>query len=1149
MAFNPTKEQKSAIDGAVPMLVCAAAGSGKTAVLAKRAARLLSDSVNPISADRLLIVTFTNSAAAEMRDRIEAYVEEICEKNPDNRFLLKQKLLLETAKICTIDSFCIDFVRENSELAGVDSDFRMLDQFELEDIVNKAITEVFNHHYIAETPSFFELMDAFGADYGDSNLSDAVKYIYNFTRNIPFPKNWLNECIKKSNAANKINDIFYSDFIYKRVWNIADLQSRKISKATDTLCDAGIDSLYQNILFYIKAFLDNVKQLCEKKDWDSLFKHLTSYSPDKLPTVKDPYLKQYADAVKTLKSDIKGAVDDCCRLVYSSEQDALNDHRIAGGLIKHLINLTLEVEDRIADIMREKNAYTFYNTEQFTLELLCKKGSCGLEVSELAKDMINRFDEIMVDEYQDVNDLQDTIFQILSDNGKKLFAVGDDKQSIYGFRGSNPENFTRKMESGEIERIDMSGNFRSRSKVCEFINRIFSDIYPDYNESVCLEPLGVFPENEQVGCEILVCEGEKSAVENEAEGIAKYINSIVEKEPFLRDGENLRKAEYEDIAVLMPTVKGKVATYLKVFKQHGIPVSSGGSDFASSAEVLLAMSLLRLADNPSYDAAALSVMMSHIGGFSADDVARIRLLDKRKSIYASVLKGADEGDAKCISFVSLVNRLRSESISLTLSQFINKAFRISGIYELICAYGEGELRRSNLGVIIDMAASFEKSSGSSFSHFLAYMDRALKTGFESPVSSAGKGSVKLMSIHASKGLQFPICIIAGMSEKFNYSSGKNSVAANELMGISLRFTDEEKRERYTSPAKLIMADLAVEKLYEEKKRLLYVALTRAEELLVLSVNKNYSNKALATDAGRALLLKGDKCAFEEVVGSFSAMVMPVILFCPDATSLREQSGVSIDISCEPEGLMSVVSSDDIFTVEKEDKEAYASKPDKDLVCKLKQIFGYEYPFAELNSLEIKTSVSAVVRENTGYSDFSARPAFMSKFGLTPAQRGTIMHKFMECADLTAAQLDLDSEIERLVEFEFITQDAADSLDRDRLSQFFKSNVYKRFSSASVKKREMRFLTEMDAKKIKPELSDNITGEKILVQGAVDMMFEEDSKICIVDFKTDANKTEEQLIADHSEQLKMYGEALQTITGKEVKELIIYSFYLNKEIIV
>lgn len=1132
MKFKPTEKQRLAIEQNTPLLVCAAAGSGKTAVLAKRAARLLSDPISPISADRLLIVTFTNAAAAEMRDRIESYVDELCETEPANKFLLKQKLMLETAKICTIDSFCIDFVRENSEAADVEPDFRMLDQFELDDICDSALADVFNKHYVDSDRDFLDVLDAFGADYGDSNLAEAVLYVYNYTRNLPFPKSWLKNASLKCAAVKNINESFYADKIYRRVKEIAELQKRKIATALKKAEEVGSADIYAGVFGYINSFFSKISVLCDEENWNALYNQLNSYSPDRLPTVKDEFLKPFANAAKTLKSDLKTAVGDCSKLIYNDESSVVFEQNRAGKFVRILIKLVLEVEQKIGEFMKEKNAYTFYNTEQMTLELLAQKQGKQFVPTQLALDLQNKYAEIMVDEYQDVNNLQDTIFRILSGDDENLFAVGDDKQSIYGFRGSNPENFTEKIKSGRMNRVNMSGNFRSRPKVCKFINDVFSVIYPDYDESVYLDAMGAFPENDKTGCEIIFTEGDKNAVENEAEAIADYINELVlSKKPFLRDAENLRPATYGDIAVLMPTVKGKISAFLKAFKKYGIPVSSGGGDFASSTEVLIAMSLLRIADNPSYDAAALSVMMSYIGGFSAEDVAKIRLGDKKKSIYASVLEHAERGDRKCIRFVSLVKKMRSESISLPLSAFVDKAFRMSGIYELICAYGDGDMRRSNLLVICDMAASFEKTSGSSLSRFLSYMERVLKNDFASPVSLPGGNNVKIMSIHASKGLQFPICIVSGMSERFNYSSGKNSVAADDELGIALRFTEEEKRERFVSPAKLIMAEKTNKKLYDEKKRLLYVALTRAEELLVLTVNENYSGKAFASDIDRVYLSMGDSWPFERIAGNFASMILPTLT----------DEGMNGIYSINRRQIKT-----DNKTVQKAE---YIPSPDNTTVEKIKDAFRFEYKYSALNQLEVKTSVSAVVRKDHEYSSFTARPAFMSEFGLTPAQRGTAMHKFMEVADYSAASKDIEAEIERLREFEYLTDIAAESLDREKLSKFFSSELYKRYSQAEYSKREMRFLTEMTVGELRPEISDDLSQEKILVQGAVDMLFYEDDGLVIVDFKTDRGKTAEQLKAEHSAQLKLYAAACCGITGKRIRELVIYSFDLGQAIVI
>ncbi len=1151
MKFNPTDEQRDAINLPAPLMVCAAAGSGKTAVLANRAVNLIKN--KSVSADRLLIVTFTNAAAAEMKQRIEKYMDEECAENPQNTKLLEQRLMLDCAKICTIDSFCIDFVRENAQLCGVEPDFKLLDNFALEELGATAMRNVFNRYYTAEDPDFLSLLDAFGADYGDSNVADAVKTVYGFSRNIPFPDKWLDRCAAMQTECGDINDSPYAEVAYSLVDKLAEHHLGCVLAAQDIVSEfPDISPKYVPVFAVMISALENIRECCAKKNWDGLFAVLNSYAPGNLPTIKDPQYASLKEAIKVVKSDVKKAVESAGKLIYDLKAPVLEQQNFQGRLVLSLIKAVRDYSNEVYKLMQEKNSYTFYNAEQMTLELLCDYVDGRYVPTEQAKELSQLYDEVMVDEYQDVNDLQNCIFDMLSANGRKLFAVGDVKQSIYGFRGSNPENFIRKLDSNKDRVVNMSGNFRSRDTVCEFVNDVFSEVYPAYTKTEYLDPRGKFAQNDDVGCEMYFSSGGNTAVEDDAESVARYILDVVNREPFISEkvGEEfrLRRANFGDIAVLLPTLGGatpKLPRYLEAFRKYSIPASCLGTDFSSAPEILTAVSLLQVADNPSIDTALLSVMLSPIGSFSADEAALIRSGNRKHSVYSSLVFAANNGNSKAKNFLNLISKLRNDALTLPLSAFVSRAFDTTDIYELVASYGEAEQRRSNLSVLCDMAVSFEKNSGSDLSAFIGYLNRVIENGMDSPASAGNRNSVKVMSLHSSKGLQFKVCILAGLSERFNNSHTRDAVSVDEKLGISLRFIDEEKREKFVSLSKLVMTRVKTAELFEEKMRLLYVGMTRAEDKLALFISRDYSKTSLSEAAARFSLLDRTAPPNQDNASSFSAILIPSLLGHPDAEELRERAEIYGYIAGKAKNVFAVSPLPDAIVEEQTEEEK--AEADESICSALNDAFEYKYPYERLNNVSAKTSVSALVHERNDSYDFTLRPAFMAKFGLTPAQRGTALHRFMETADFSAAECDLDAEISRLLDLELLSEAAAESIDKEKVSAFFSSDIYKRIKKSLDVRREMRFVAEMDATVIDPSLPAEYEGEKILVQGAVDLLFEEDGELVIVDFKTDVNKTEEQLLADHSEQLRIYSAACEQVTGKKVREAVIYSLFLSKEV--
>ncbi len=1048
--FKPTKSQSQAIDTKGSVLVTAAAGSGKTAVLVERVVKMICDEENPVSVDSLLIVTFTNAAAAEMRGRIERRLADELNKNPTDRHLKRQMLLLPSAKICTIDTFCINLVRDNFAEFELSPDFKIVTDNELYPIYDAAMTEILGDFYKNDFSRIVGLMDALSCGGDDGRLTEAVLKIFDFTCSMPFPVHWLEGCKK-----------MYSDY-------------RKTAQEV-----------------WIPAAGE-----CEDAE-------------------------QRVEALSLLAP-----------------------HAVT------LLEITQRFSARVNELMRERNMLTFYNTEQMALSLLCDINGDEITVSERAAELSDNFYEILVDEYQDTNDLQDTLFRVLSAGGKKLFAVGDVKQSIYGFRGANPENFVRKKDSyksideaceDDAKKIVLSANFRSRKEICGFVNYLFSLTMSrqfggvDYNDEEVLVPLGAFPESRSVSTEIHLLgteDSEDDAAKAEAKHIAAYIKKCMSEEPFLRDGDGLRRANYSDFAILMRSPGNKASLYVEELRNAGIPAYFEVGGFCSSREVNTMLSLLRVISNPTRDVPLISVMMSPVFGFTADEVANFRLFNRKGNFYSALLAAEKSGDGRAAEFLDAVRRFRRMSVTMSVDRLISCLYDETGLLDSVMAMSDGDRRKNNLLQLLQCAKDYDENGGS-LDGFADYIE---KIGDTVKSSSSGGDGVTIMSFHGSKGLQFSICIIAGCFRRFNKSDSTASLVLDRSLGMSFKALDLQNNTRSDNIARDAISKSVARRNLSEELRVLYVALTRAEErLCVILTGKNHAKKAAAT---AKLIEAGKETEIVSNAGTYYDWFMYALLCYKGAAALREQLGVKLgdEYLLEPENCkigMYIGSPDVCYD--------HSEAEGDDSSCDISEILSrinYEYPYTELSKIAAKTSVSDIVHSGGSAHDFTARPAFLSRSGLTPAQRGTATHKFMQFADYDNAKTDIDAELARLTVAEYITEAEASAVNKTELMTFFESQIFSRMQGCELI-REMRFLTEM-------AMSESCE-EKTVVQGVIDCVLNEGDSVSVIDFKTDRVKSEEELIERYKKQLEIYSSACEKMFKKPVCDMLIYSFALGKVI--
>ncbi|MBE6749751.1 MAG: helicase-exonuclease AddAB subunit AddA [Ruminococcaceae bacterium] len=1166
MKFCPTDEQLKAITTKGNVLVSAAAGSGKTAVLVERVISMLCSKQTPISADRLLIVTFTNAAAAEMRTRIEKRLDEECRNNPGDVALLKQKHLLSSAKICTIDSFCIDLVRENFERVDISPDFKILDGTSLDAINRKVLNRIIGEYLKKKDEDFLTLLDIIGTEYDEQSFIDFVLGIFEYSRQLPFPKMWF----------SSFRD-FYSSFSPENIWwkycferagEIVSGLREMLGRGLDLLSDyEKANETYFPYFCELSERLADFDEALKTNEWDNFYNLLSEFSLTSLPT-----LRGFSDVleVNTAKEIYKNytlkEIEKLNKLFFADKKTICEQFSKLLAPTRLLAEILCRFDDELFAEYKTENCFTFHNTEHMALKLLCECNSNGeIRLKADAEELLSRFDEILVDEYQDTNDLQDILFTVLSDNSQKLFAVGDIKQSIYAFRGANPKNFLKKKNNAilsdealedDTKKIILSSNFRCKSDVCEFINFFFTlfmtqntgDIL--YNEEEKLLPAAVFPKVDTSATElhIINCKGsEESKIIYEARHIAEIIKETVDNKKIIKlDNENLREAKYSDFAILLRSAKLKAPIIAEELKKQGIPVSYTADSFADSIEVAVITSLLAVIDNPTLDIELLSVAMSPIFKFSADELAEIRAEKRDGNLYSAFLKASENGNKKAESLIKEIKKFRLASVVNPLPTFVFNTLIETGYFDLVSSMEDGTRRKNNLLLFCDLAEQYSAANFPTLSGFLKYVKNQNVANNKSANSS--DNAVKIMSIHASKGLQFPICIVANLSGEFNSSESKESTLYTTDFGIGYKYFDEDIKQKVTTVGyQAILEKIRIERLSEEL-RLLYVAMTRTQDKLILTSSISNFDKKIE-DLKMLLLASGNEIngSLFSKTKSYLDWLLISLLLHPNGDKLRGTASSIIAVASNSKIDIEITDWADTASTEALVENNY--ELDADLVQKINENLSFEYPFEELISVESKASVSKLANsaESAKFA-FATKPGFMSNKGITATEIGTAMHKVMQFYDFEKFH-DIGGELDRLLEWQFISEREYNAISTEKIAKFFDSDIFKRILKSQNIKREMRFLTEVPATQVAPHLDKRFESESIIVQGAVDICFEEQDGIVILDFKTDRVDDINYLAESYAEQLNFYAKACEKIFGKPVKEKIIYSFNLSDYILI
>lgn len=1179
--FTPAQQDAIDVrDGNI--LVSAAAGSGKTAVLTQRVIGLLTGD-SPVDADRLVIVTFTVAAAVEMKQRIEKKLSALLEEQPENQLLQTQQTLLSRAHISTVHSLCSELVRDHFEQLGLPASFRVAEENELGVIKSDLLDEVMEQCYGEQDPDFVGLCDRF-AGKDDRRITGMVMDAYNFIRSYPYPLSMLD----RFEALYRDTRPFLETQWGKELFAVS-VQSLQEAKALLTGAlerMAGDDKVAKQ---YQPAFSQDLEQVClvlrclEEGDWDRAVSVLRHWEKKRLGSVRGYEDKEFLDSLKGMRAEsetLTASLRD--RYLIATEAEYRQDLEELSQTAKPLFQLVRRFYHRMEEEKLSRGILDFSDLEHNALRLLVEHRDGSYRKTAAALELSQFYEEIMVDECQDINLVQNLIFwaiskgsgqipdqgdEVLTDS-KNLFLVGDVKQSIYRFRNAVPTLFVRRgtlfptyspqsHTPGSCGKISLQNNFRSRTQVTDGVNFFFSRVMTgqlgevDYGEQEALVPSASFVECSQAGAELHLLSSAQQPEEDKQEKTdleAAYVASLIEKMVLsgypVQEGDHLRPCRYRDFCILLRAKKGKTERYVEKLKEAKINCYADMSTgYFDSFEISVMLDLLRVIDNPLLDIPLFSVLVSPMFGFTADDAAAIRLVDKKAPLYLNLQSLAEAGDIKCGEFLATLSLLRQQALILPTQRLIQKIYDETGFVFVVESMVSGDQKRANLRLLLSYAESYESIGYRGLSGFIHFIDRAIERGedFSCANTVSEKADVvRVMSIHGSKGLEFPICIVADLGKNFNLTDVNKNYLFHPEAGFGMTIRHPEEHKEYSNlPLEAIRLCSRRETLSEEM-RTLYVAMTRAKEKLILVGSCPDPEKLAArcrTGRLEPFFLLRQRSYLEWLVSAMAGGRQMAEAFPQLALAGKEE--LPFDIFCPQAQAGEEAEAEEIL---------FTALPDPEILRKLEASIQYQYPYEELSRLPAKVTVTKIAKERQGDQTQELEELSLDDSGaLTGAQRGTILHSFMQYADFTAAQQDLEGEIRRLIGEGYLTQREGEALNRKKIRAFFRSRLFERMQKADRLYREYAFLYEIPAGEVQPELSAGFAEEKVLMQGIADMVMEEPDGIVIVDYKTDRLPDPAQILEKYADQLRIYRQALGEYFDLPVKECLIYSLYLEKEI--
>ena len=1148
-----TKDQRAAIDheGAA-LLVSAAAGSGKTAVLVERAVRLLTREKDPVPADKLLIVTFTRAAAASLRAKLADRLAAEQAKHPGSAWLRRQRMLLQRASIGTIDSFCLQLVQTHFGKLDIPPDFSTADGPQLARLRAEALAAALENAYT--DPDFCAFADLYGKSRSDKQAARVLEQLYDFLSSMPFPEKSL-EKLAADWAGNSPLDATE----WGKALRAEGLRGAKcaLSLALENLAEAQADGELGNYLPALQSDVDAaqaVEAAVSAARWNDVLDAFRALSYQPLKAVRGykgchmERIKARRDVLKKTFARLQDAVFVC------TEEEFAADRAAAAPLVAALVRAEQDFTDRFWQAKCEEKLLEFSDVEHLALRLLQTPEGAR---TELAGQLWREYAAVMVDEYQDTNALQDALYAALAaPGGENLFFVGDLKQSIYRFRQADPEVFREKLaryaphgQPGP-QKVFLDANFRSAPGVIDGVNAIFEAVMSeqvggvDYGPGEKLVPgLGGLSAygGYAGGCEVHVLEGDGGPAA-EAAFIARRIRELTGPGSgfTVRGAAGGRPAAYEDFCILTRS-RSNFDVYADALEAEGIPVYvDRAENLLDAPEVRVLASLVRVLDNPAQDVHLAAVMLG-LSGFEPDDLVRLRALRPEGSFYGAV---SAAGEPKTAAFMDWLRGLQRLAQTLPVDRLMEEIFLRTGCLAAAGAMEEGRSRRQNLRRFAAFAADCGKNG---LAGVVRAMDAALAgDGVPGPEQGQSRpGCVSIMTVHRSKGLEFPVVIAAGLDRPFNREDLIAPVVLHPRLGLGLTLRAGTGGTYTTAPLRAVQAAQTADAVSEEM-RVFYVAATRAKDRLLLTMSlKNPLGTlerlaAQLTAAGRCQPYLLQHCA------SRADWVLAALLSHPSAGALRGLVNAPVPVRPRP-------LADTLTVAFQQPEEAAAAPaaaaglpaaaPDEALASALAGRLAWRSPRAALQTVPAKVSVTALV--HTGEELIPARPAFMYKEGLTGAEQGSALHAFLQHADLAAAAKDPQGEGRRQLEAKLLSAEQHHSLPWDKLRGFFESAAFARLQAAQSVLREYAFITSIPAGDVAPEAGRS--GARVLVQGVADVVLEFENHLEILDYKTDRGKDEAQLVSAYAAQLQMYAAAIGRRFSKPVTKLTLYSFALGREL--
>ena len=1154
-------------------------GSGKTTVLVER---IINKIINEkIDIDKLLIVTFTNAVASEMRQRILEAIYSKIDANPDNLDLQRQILLLNKANISTIHSFCLEVIKNYFYEIGVSSNFRIGDTSEIELLKQETLEEVFEKLYEEKNEEFIELVNTYSGYRDDESLKELILKIYNYSQSMPFPGEWIKKSVEKFNLKDELEKDFG-----KTLWGkilleyfIDEIKSciRDLEELTIKLQREFDLERYYSV---ISSDIENLKSLIkENQTWDDIYINLNNIKFETWPrqAKTDCDLK---DECKVVRDEVKERVKDLAKkiFIYSSKEaneDIYEMHNILNALQK----VILEFSNKYQENKKDKNIIDFNDIEHYALKILVKKDEKGNYIpTDVALNYKEKFVEIAIDEYQDSNLVQEYILTTIS-NGNNVFMVGDVKQSIYKFRQARPELFLEKYDRyilaededtqcKEDTKIQLFKNFRSRKNVLDFTNIIFENLMSkklgdiDYNEKEYLNLGANFEKTNEltsgkVELDVIDLSSEEveeneldevilEKTELEARFVANRIKELLDSDLHVYDKkQGYRKVTYKDIVILLRTTSNVANIYEKELNKLELPVfSDSTSSYFETEEIQTILAVLRIIDNPNSDIPLVTVMRSEIGGFTDNELVEIRLASKNTSYYEALeeIKNSNEESKmkqKVIDFLNMLEEWQQKQEYLALDELIWYIYESTNYYDFVNSNPNGEIKTANLKLLFEKAKDYEKASFKGLYNFISYIDKISKSSGD--VGSAkligeNENVIRIMSIHKSKGLEFPVVFLCGTGKMFNVQDLNQSILLHQDMGFGPKYINYERKIEYNTLAKEAIRVKTLNEILSEEMRLLYVALTRAKEKLIITGCDKNIKKSIAQKENLNL----DIVNIRKSKSYLDWLELVYINNKEKTEDILEVNFVNKNNIKENE------------KIEEQSKESIdnINEVDKELEDEVDKLLNWKYSYIKSTGMEGKASVTEITKgKKKNIIDITETPKFLKENQeLNKAEIGTLMHLILQKIDFckTYTEETIKELIQELMASKIINENQIRYINTQKILKFIESDLYKELGEAKEVYKEKPFYIYISSN----EIYNDETNEKILVQGIIDLYYiDKNDKLTLVDYKTDyvANDNEQELIDKYKGQLEIYKRALEQALNRKVEAVYIYSTHLDKKI--